>query len=236
MRCLALLLLPSMLHAIDCKHQENTVDQAICTLTDLRTLDRQIEAESSALKAKLTGENAATLADTEMPFLRQRNDCSNQVDDIPGCVRKILTARLDLLNRTQQDPNAIRGAIAQSNYIDISFLWKYWPQLIGRKLSVWGCLMPDDNQKTRAMLETENQPPVPLQDSRVCPTRPPNFSTIKSPVRTGALPCASKATSSFSTPTTCWASYRSHNVAQILSTKHKSNLVANPLYYLPATR
>jgi hypothetical protein len=119
MRYLALLLLPAILYAVDCKHQGNTVDQAICTRPELRALDQQIEKESAALKAKLTGENAAILSDSEMPFLRQRNDCSNQLDDIPGCVQRILTGRHDLLTRTQQDPNAIRDAIAQSNFIDI---------------------------------------------------------------------------------------------------------------------
>lgn len=156
-----ILLLPAMLHAVDCKHQENTVDQAICTQPELRALDQQIEQYSAALKARLTGENAALLADSEMPFLRQRNNCSNE-SEIPACVRKVLTERQDLLARAQADPNAIRQAIGQAYFIDIGFLWKYWPQLLDRKLSVFGCLMPDDEQKTRAMLETGNQTAVPL--------------------------------------------------------------------------
>jgi uncharacterized protein len=156
-----ILLIPAILHAVDCKHQENTVDQAICTRPELRAVDQQIEQYSAALKAKLTGENAALLADSEMPFLRQRNNCSNE-SEIPACVRKVLTERQDLLARAQADPNAIRQAIGQAYFIDIGFLWKYWPQLLDRKLSVFGCLMPDDEQKTRAMLETENQTAVPV--------------------------------------------------------------------------
>jgi len=163
MRYLALpLLLPALLHAIDCKHQGDTVDQAICTRPELHALDQQIENQSAALKEKLTGENAAILADTEMPFLRDRDGCSNEIANVPGCVQRILTQRRDLLTRAEADPNAIRQAIDQSNAIDIGFLWKYWPRLIGRKLSVWGCIMPDDTVKTHAMLETENQPPVPV--------------------------------------------------------------------------
>ncbi len=156
-----ILLLPAMLHAVDCKHQENTVDQAICRQPELRALDQQIEQYSAALKARLTGENAALLADSEMPFLRQRNNCSNE-SEVPACVQKVLTERQDLLARAQADPNAIRQAIGQAYFIDIGFLWKYWPQLLDRKLSVFGCLMPDDEQKTRAMLETGNQTAVPL--------------------------------------------------------------------------
>ena len=163
MRYLVLLLLPAWLHAVDCKHQENTVDQAICTRPDLRALDQQIEKQSAALKSKLTGENAAILSDSEMPFLRERNGCSNEISNVPGCVQKVLTQRRDLLARAQADSTAIRQAIDQANYIDVGFLWKYWPRLLGRKLSVWGCLMPDDTEKTHAMLETENQPPAPVE-------------------------------------------------------------------------
>jgi uncharacterized protein len=150
-----------LLLLLDCQHPENNVEKTICTRPDLLALDQQIEKESSALKTKLTGENAAILADSEMPFLRQRNDCSNE-SEIPACVQKVLTQRQDLLARSQADPKAIRQAIGQAYYVDIGFLWKYWPQLVDRKISVFGCIMPDDNVKTHAVLETENQTSVPL--------------------------------------------------------------------------
>jgi len=161
MRYLVLLLLPALLHAFDCEHPVNTVEKAICTHPDLQALHQQIEQQSSAVKSKLTGENAAIFSDSEMPFAIQLNDCSNE-EQVPGCVQKVLTQRRDLLTRAQADPNAIREAIAQVHYIDIEFLWKYWQHLVDRKLSVYGCLMPDDKQKTHAVLETENQAAVPL--------------------------------------------------------------------------
>jgi uncharacterized protein len=161
MRYLALLLLPAWVYAVDCKNPENSVEGAICTRQDLRALDQRIEQESVSLKAKLTGENAAILSDSEMPFLRQRNDCSNETE-VVACVQKVLAQREDLLTRALAGPDAIRQAIGQAYYIDIGFLRKYWPHLVDRKVSVFGCLMPDDTEKTHAMLETENQAAVPV--------------------------------------------------------------------------
>ena len=162
MRFLLLLLISTRLYAIDCAHPENSAETAVCTHPELRARDQEIERQTSALKAKLTGENAAILSDTTMPFLRQRDDCSNDAD-IPACLGKILSQRQELLNRAQADPNAMRQAIAQAYYIDIGFLWKYWPQLVDRKLSVYGCLILDDPApRTHAVLETENQHSVPL--------------------------------------------------------------------------
>jgi uncharacterized protein len=161
MRYIALLLLPVCLYAVDCKKPESRVESAICNVPELHALDRQIEKESAAMKAKLTGENAAILSDSEMPYLRLRNDCADHADP-PGCLRNVLTQRVDLLTRAQADPNAIRQAIGQAYFIDIGFLRKYWLQLVDRKVSVYGCLMPDDTEKTHAMLETENQAPVLL--------------------------------------------------------------------------
>jgi uncharacterized protein len=161
MRYLAFLLLPALVQAFDCQNPANTVEKAICAHPDLQALNQQLQQQASTVKTKLTGENAAIFADTEMPFVVQLNDCSNQ-EQIPGCIQKVLTERRDLLTRAESDPDAIRQAIAQVHYIDIGFLWKYWPRLVDRKVSVYGCLMPDDNQKTHAMLETENQAAVPL--------------------------------------------------------------------------
>jgi uncharacterized protein len=152
----ALLFMPAMVFATNCAHPENSAETAVCSHADLKTKDQDIERQTASLKTRLSGENAAILTDTELPFLRQRNNCSNE-SDIPACLEKVLSQRLDLLTR----PNAIQEAIAQAYYIDIGFLWKYWPQLVGRKLSVFGCLSLDDGPaKTHATLETENQKPV----------------------------------------------------------------------------
>ncbi len=169
---LGVFLLPALLcgielNAADCAHPGNSSDKAICTHPDLRAMDRQIERMTTVLKAKLTGENAAILADTEMPFLRQRNDCSNQTD-IPACVQKVLAQRLDLLNRAQSNPDAIHEAFSQAYYIDVGFVWKYWPRLLGRNLSVFGCLSLNDASagdtapRIHAELEMENQPSIPV--------------------------------------------------------------------------
>lgn len=146
-----LLFVPPMAYALNCAHPENSAEQAVCSHADLKTKDQDIERQTASLKTRLSGENAAILTDTEMPFLRQRNNCSNE-SDIPACLEKVLSQRLDLLTR----PNAIKEAIAQAYYIDIGFLWKYWPQLAGRKLSVFGCLSLDGGPT----LETENEKPV----------------------------------------------------------------------------
>ena len=161
MRYLVFLLLPACLYAIDCKKPENNVESTICTVPKFHALEQQIEKDSTAMKTKLTGENAAILADSEMPYLRMRNDCGNRADP-PGCLQKVMTERADLLTQAQADPVAIREAIGQAYFIDIGFLRKYWLQLVDRQVAVYGCLMPDDVEKTRAMLETENQLPVPV--------------------------------------------------------------------------
>jgi uncharacterized protein len=157
---LILLFMPALAYGINCAHPENSAETAVCSHADLKTKDQDIERQTASLKTRLSGENAAILADTEMPFLRQRNDCSNE-SDIPACLATVLSKRLDLLTRAQQDAAAIHDALGQAYYIDIGFLWKYWPQLVGRKLSVFGCLSLDDGPaKTHATLETDNQKPV----------------------------------------------------------------------------
>ena len=157
-----LLLLPTLLYGVDCAHPENSAEKTLCSNPELRARDQEIGAQSAALKSKLSGENAAILADTEMPFLRERNNCSNQ-SEIAACLAKVLAGRQELLHRTQTEPDAIRAAIAQANYIDVGFVWKYWPRLVGRDVSVYGCLMLDDPApRTHAMLETENQRAVPV--------------------------------------------------------------------------
>ena len=161
MRCF-LLLLPTLLYGIDCASPENSAERTVCARPELKAKDEDIERQSVALKSKMTGENAAILADTTLPFLRQRDDCSNE-SDVPACLGKILSERQDLLTRAQADPNTIRAGIAQVRYIDIGFLWKYWGQLLGRKLSVYGCLILEDAApRTHAELETENQHAVPV--------------------------------------------------------------------------
>ncbi|HEY3841587.1 MAG TPA: hypothetical protein VGL72_33685 [Bryobacteraceae bacterium] len=157
-----LIFLPALLYGIDCASPENSAEQTICTHPDLRSADAEIEHQTAALKSKLSGENAAILTDTQMPFLRERDDCSND-SDVPACIHKVLAARSDLLNRAQSDPNVVREALAHVRYIDIGFLWKYWGQLVNRKLSVYGCILLDDaTPRTHAVLETENQHSVPV--------------------------------------------------------------------------
>ena len=162
MRLLLLLLIPGAVYSLDCRSPENSAEKTVCTTPALRAKNQAIERQSAELKLKLTAENAAILADTELPFLRQRNDCSNE-SDIPACLEKTLSQRQDLLNRAQADPNAMRDALTEANYIDIGFLRKYWSLLVGRKVSVYGCITPGETApRIHAELETENQPAVPL--------------------------------------------------------------------------
>jgi uncharacterized protein len=149
-----------LLLLINCAHPENSAEQTVCSRPELKARDQEIARRSAALKAKLNGENAAILADTEMPFLRQRDDCSN-ASDIPACLDKILAQRQALLERAESNPEAVRDAVGQARYVDIGFLWKYFPQLLGHKISVYGCLSLDDPApRVHATLETENQKSV----------------------------------------------------------------------------
>lgn len=147
--------------AVDCAHADGPAEQAICAKPQLRALNQEVDRLTANLK--LTGENAEILADTQMPFVRQRNDCANHDPEIEACVQKVLAQRVELLRHAAVDPNAIREAIRQANFVDIGFVWRYWPELLGRKVSVFGCIALEDNApRTHATLETENQPPVPV--------------------------------------------------------------------------
>lgn len=149
--------------AIDCAHPDGLADQTLCSHPDLNARDNAIATQAAALKPKLPPALAAILADTELPFERSRNDCSND-SDIPACLAKILAERQSLLTKAAANPETLRDALTQARFIDIGFLWKYWPQLVGRKLSVFGCLSLDDGPAphTHATLETENQKSVPV--------------------------------------------------------------------------
>lgn len=134
-------LLPSMALAIDCE---------VCKTPELRRQNDDIERLTAGLKAN------AIVQDTVTPFLRQRSNCSNDADDVAGCVRKIQAQRLALL----QKPDT-KELLAQAYFIDLRFLWKYWGDLLGHKLAVFGCLsLTDATPHVHAELEGENQPAV----------------------------------------------------------------------------
>ena len=149
--------------AINCVSPDNPAEKTVCTHPDLKARDEDIARQTAALKSKLPPVLAAILADTQTPFERSRNNCSND-SDVPACLTKILAERQALLTRAAANPEAMRDALTQVQFIDIGFLWKYWPQLVGRKLSVFGCLSLDDGPAphTHATLETDNQKSVPV--------------------------------------------------------------------------
>ena len=143
-------LLPAMALAIDCANPEEPADRAICGHPELRKQNDEIESLTAGLKAK------AIVQDTVTPFLRQRNNCSNETGDVAGCVQKVQSQRLAALRKGEE-----KELLGQAYFIDVPFLWKYWGDLEGRKLAVYGCLsLTDATPRVHAELESENQPVV----------------------------------------------------------------------------
>jgi uncharacterized protein len=134
---------------VDCTAKVlSVVDREICTQPELGRLDREVDQLSRQMNAELKGAEAEILADSEMPFERTRNGCQNQDTSNAGypervrdCIRRVLTDRLNTLKDAQSVPASIRRAILQYTYLDVPFVRKYGAELVGRRVSVFGCIV-----------------------------------------------------------------------------------------------
>lgn len=176
-------------HAIDCAKARAVVEKGICGDPTLVQLQRQVEDLTVRLKRQWSGKNVEVLADTEMPFLRLRNNCQNQSAPavhrkVTSCVERVLGERLELLQEAQSSPDAIQKAVGQSYFIDLGFFGKYGDALVGKKLSVFGCMELAEGPVLAArllgQLTGDGARPVPVI-FRAMTAEGANFLDVKKP-------------------------------------------------------
>lgn len=117
-----------------------TAEREICATPGLSRLNDEIVETTERLKALLTGADRDALVDTEAPFVAQRNDCSNRRQDVRACVERVLRGRMSALTAALSTPASIRGEVTQYTVLSAPFLQKYNEGLVGRRVSVFGCM------------------------------------------------------------------------------------------------
>lgn len=130
---------------LNCSDRLPTTQEAICRQPKLLALYRNVEEKTRRLESKLSGRNLYALQDTQRSFFRALN-CSGR-DKLVACAREKITRRLALLERTETMPDAILEAVTEGGAIDGPYFAHFGQDLIGRKLSVFGCVnLGDEGQ------------------------------------------------------------------------------------------
>ena len=129
---------------VDCSGtQLGAAEREICSAAELARLNGEIVQATDRLKSSLTGADRNVLVDTESRFVAQRNNCSNDRQSVRGCVERVLRARMNALASALSTPASIRSEITQYTVLDAPFLEKYGDRLVGRRVSVFGCMILD---------------------------------------------------------------------------------------------
>jgi hypothetical protein len=153
--------------AVDCARlsaQSSVVEKELCATPTLASLNDDIDGLSKRLKTTLTGADLEAIVDTEMPFIRERNNCQNQDASAPryyarvrACVGRVLRERMDALTSAMSSPASIRNAVVRYEFIDGAFFRKYGTVLVGRHVHVFGCLIlapgPNPASRVHAMIQ-----------------------------------------------------------------------------------
>jgi hypothetical protein len=130
--------------SVDCNGQRlNTAEKQTCSSSEVRSATTEVDALTAQLEHVLNGRNREALIDTEMPVLRQRNDCSNTTSEARTCVVNVLSHRLSALKAAKNLHSSILSEIAQYTLIDTVYLIKWGNELAGKRRHVWGCMMLD---------------------------------------------------------------------------------------------
>ena len=130
--------------SVDCNSLRLSISESqTCSSSDIGSATADVDALTAQLERVLNGRNLEALIDTEMPVLRQRNNCSNTVSEARSCVAQVLSRRLAALRAAKNLHSSILGEIAQYTYIDTSYFLKWGNELVGKRLHVWGCMVLD---------------------------------------------------------------------------------------------
>ncbi len=116
-------------------------ERMICETPSLLQIQREIEQLTQQARAQLSGQNRDAIVDTELPFLVDRNACQTNVSQTRNCIESTLRHRREALRLALQSPASSRAELAQYTSFDVSFVLKYGQLLVGRRVSVFGCMM-----------------------------------------------------------------------------------------------
>src|ERR1700758_1011555 len=129
----------------------------------LMRLPAELDRTTARLESTLTGRNKAALIDTEGPFRIQRNNCQNAAAHVHDCIERLLRARLDALTAAATLPESILSEIGRYEFLTFASFVKWGDQLVGKRVSVWGCLTldpgPTGESRTHGKIRQYSSPP-----------------------------------------------------------------------------
>jgi len=129
---------------VDCNNARLALaERETCASPDLMRLTSDVDRLTSRLEGTLTMRNRKALLDTEKPFRVQRNNCQNAASGVHECIDRVLRHRLEALTAAAASPATILSEIPQYTFLDIPYFLTWGPQLLGKRVSVWGCMTLD---------------------------------------------------------------------------------------------
>jgi uncharacterized protein len=147
---LAAVLLPSEAMAqtvrasVDCSSARlGAAERETCASPDLIRLTAKVDDLTARLEGTLRGRDREALVDTEKPFLRQRDNCSNEGPNVRQCVERLLRHRLDALSAAATSPASILTETTQYTFLDVPYFRTWGSGLAGRRIRVWGRMTLD---------------------------------------------------------------------------------------------
>lgn len=143
--------------SVDCSGvRTGAAEREQCASQDLRRLAARIDDLTSQLERTLTGRDREALIDTELPFVRQRNDCQNRDSGLHECVEQVLRHRFDALSAASAKPSSILTEVTQYTFLDVPFVLRWGSGLVGKRVRVWGSMTlspgPTPAKRTRGVI------------------------------------------------------------------------------------
>lgn len=141
-----------------------SAQRSTCEVAELNQIASAIDSMSADLEIKLTGRKRNALIDTSRVFVIERNSCSNDPPTVRECVANILNWRLKALERATVASSSIFSEVKNYNFIGVPYALKWGRDLIGRTVSVSGCMTVDPGtppeNRTNGALHTWPSEPV----------------------------------------------------------------------------
>lgn len=155
---------------VDCHAQRLVSEGEICASPGLSGTTVRIDTLTAELELVLKGLNREALVDTQRVFLRDRNDCSNRLQEVKDCVTGVLQRRLDALEEAKRSPASILDEVTQYSHIDVAYFQKWAARLLGDRVRVAGSMTLDPGATSASRMRGELR-----EDSeyKTGPERPP---------------------------------------------------------------
>ena len=130
--------------SVDCRSGHlGAAERETCASADLTQLTASVDSLTARLERTLTGRDRQALVDTESPFVRQRNDCSNGDSLVHECVERLLRSRLDALSVAATSPSSILAETTRYSFVDVPYVLRWGSSLVGKRVYVWGQMTLD---------------------------------------------------------------------------------------------